>query len=137
MFYLLLSFAAVMGVKFYTSMSMGALEKRLREVQRALDRVKVQRKEVENEQNSMLDEEQSCEDRIRSMKEIIEDLEYRLTISQQEETEVILRRRPSIRDRRRGMSFQGEDVNVAVPCRLALEDFCNVLCARMTGLAFV
>ena len=89
MFYLLLSFAAVMGVKYYTSMRMGALEKRLREVQRDLDRVKVQRKEVENEQNSMLDEELSCEDRIRSMKEIIEDLQYRLTISKQEETEVI------------------------------------------------
>jgi len=87
-FYLLLSFAAVMCVKFYTSRSMGALEKRLHEVQGALNRVKVQRKEAENEQNSMLDEELSCEDRIRSMKEIIEDLEYRLTISKEEEEEV-------------------------------------------------
>ena len=88
MFYLLLSFAVVMSVKYYTSMRMGALEKRLRSVRGDLNRVKVQRKEVENEQNSMLDEEQSCEDRIRSMKEIIEDLEYRMTISKQEEEEV-------------------------------------------------
>ena len=89
MFYLLLSFAAVMGVKYYTSMKMGALEKRLREVQQALENVKGQRLEKDKEQKSMLEEEQNCEDRIRSMKEIIQDLEYRLTISQQEETEVI------------------------------------------------
>ena len=88
MFYLLLSFAVVMSVKYYTSMRMGALEKRLRSVRGDLDRVKVQRKETEDEQNSMLDEELSCEDRIRSMKEIIEDLEYRMTISKQEEEEV-------------------------------------------------
>ncbi len=89
MFYLLLSFAAVMGVKFYTSMSMGALEKRLREVQRDLEKVKAQRLEKDKEQKSMLEEEQNFEDRIRSMKEIIEDLEYRMTISTEEEKEVI------------------------------------------------
>ena len=44
-FYLLLSFAAVMGVKYYTSMRMGALEKRLHEVQRDLENVKAQRLE--------------------------------------------------------------------------------------------
>jgi len=88
-FYLLLSFAAVMGVKYYTSMKMGALEKRLRGVQQDLEKVKVQRLEKDKEQKSMLEEEQNCEDRIRSMKEIIEDLEYRMTISTEEEKEVI------------------------------------------------
>ena len=90
MFYLfLLCFAGVVGVKYYTSMGMSALEKRLREVQRALDRVKVQRKETEDAQKSMSGEELSCEERIRSMKDIIQDLEYRLTTAKEEEKEAI------------------------------------------------
>ncbi|MBS11058.1 MAG: hypothetical protein CME19_05575 [Gemmatimonadetes bacterium] len=90
MFYLLIcAFAGVLGVKYYTSMGMRKLEHRLRGVQQDLDKVKGLKKEKEDEQKEMADEEDLCEERIRSMKDIINDLEYRLTTSKAEETEVI------------------------------------------------
>lgn len=85
---LLVSFAAVVGVKYYTSMGMRALERRLRGVQQDLDTIKKQRKDKEAEQQGAVGEEDSYEQRIRNMKEIISDLEYRLTTSTVEEPEV-------------------------------------------------
>jgi len=87
-FLVLLALAGVVGMKYYTSMGMRKLERRLRGVQQDLDKVKSQRKEKEEEQKAMAVEEDLCEERIRSMKDIINDLEYRLTTSKEEEAEV-------------------------------------------------
>lgn len=84
-FLLLVAFAGVVGVKYYTSMGMRKLERRLRGVQQDLDKVKTQRRDKEDEQKEMSAEEEKCEQRIRSMKDIINDLEYRLTTSKEPE----------------------------------------------------
>ena len=84
-----MAFAGVVGVKYYTSMGMRALERRLRGVQMDLDKVKGQRRDKEEEAKEMAAEEEKCEQRIRSMKDIINDLEYRLTTSKEEEEEPI------------------------------------------------
>lgn len=84
----LVALVAVVGVKYYTSMGMRKLERRLRGVQADLDKVKVQRKEKEDEKKEMSGEEDKFEERIRSMKDIINDLEYRLTTSREETEEV-------------------------------------------------
>ena len=89
LFLLIVAFSGVVGVKYYTSMGMRKLERRLRGVQYDLDKVKKERREKEDEQNEMSDEEEKCEERIRSMKDIINDLEYRLTTSKEEEQEPI------------------------------------------------
>ena len=84
----LVALAGVVGMKYYTSVGMRKLERRLRGVQQDLDTVKSQKKEKEEEQKAMSAEEDLCEERIRSMKDIINDLEYRLTPSKEAEPEV-------------------------------------------------
>ena len=84
---LVVAAAAVVGVKYYTSMGMRKLERRLRGVQQDLEKIKSLRKEKEDEQKGMLDEEEACEQQIRSMKDIINDLEFRLTTTKETEEE--------------------------------------------------
>jgi len=82
---LLVAFAGVVGVKYYTSMGMRALERRLHSVQADLYSVKKQRTNKDDEQKGAAKDEEAFEERIRSMKEIISDLEYRLTTAKEVE----------------------------------------------------
>lgn len=87
MFWALIGLAAVVGVKYYTSVGLRQLDRRLATVKRDLERSKEGRKEKQKEQEKVSEEEELCENRIRNMKDLISDLEYRLTAAATEEEE--------------------------------------------------
>ena len=88
-FWLLLTLVAVVGVKYYTSVGLRQLDRRLASVKRDLERTKSERKEKRKEQEKITEEEELCEIRIRNMKELISDLEFRLTVASEEAEEKV------------------------------------------------
>ncbi len=89
MFWVLLTLVAVVGVKYYTSVGLRQLDRRLASVKRDLDRSKSGLKGKREEQETVSAEEDMCENRIRNMKDLISDLEYRLTVASTEEEETV------------------------------------------------
>ena len=89
MFWVLLTLVAVVGVKYYTSVGLRQLDRRLASVKRDLDRSKSELKGKREEQETVSAEEDMCENRIRNMKDLISDLEYRLTVASTEEEETV------------------------------------------------
>ena len=78
----------VVGIKYYTSIQMRRLEHRLNTVKDSLQRVKKMYTEAQSEQEDTAEDEGHHEERIRFMKEIIQDIQIRLTSSEKpEETE--------------------------------------------------
>jgi len=69
----------VVGVKYYTSREMANLERRLHAVKSALHSKKQEFDAVQNNQEETQQAEVAMEDRIKHMKEIIQDVNIRLT----------------------------------------------------------
>jgi hypothetical protein len=81
--WIVVSLLAVLAVKYYTSVGMRKLDRRLGAVKRDLERSKQKREAAQHDQGEASREEAVHEERIRAMKDIIRDLEYRLTISRE------------------------------------------------------
>ena len=73
------SLAGVVLVKYYTSNEMHKLERRLATAKNDLHRIKRRYEEVQEERNEVAAEAALQEERIRSMKELIQDINIRLT----------------------------------------------------------
>jgi hypothetical protein len=69
----------VFGVKYYTSVEMRKLERRLNKVKEDLHLAKDKHSQAQDGQNNVQKEEILFEERVRRMKETIEDLQVRLT----------------------------------------------------------
>ena len=79
----------VVGVKYYTSLEMRKLERRLETVKSGLQQVKERLQNVQAKQAEIQDEESNYEDRLQVMKEIIHDLQYRMTSSDDIEEKIV------------------------------------------------
>ena len=80
----------VVGIKYYTSIQMRRLDRRLITIKDSLQRVKKMYTEAQATQEDAAEEEGYQEERIRFMKEIIQDIQMRLTSSDRpEETEFV------------------------------------------------
>lgn len=77
----LVALLMVVGVKYYTSLEMRKLERRLETVKNGLHQVKERLHNVQARQNEVESEEANFEERMKVMKEIIHDLQYRMTAS--------------------------------------------------------
>lgn len=87
--WVLACFILVLGVKYYTSTQGARLQKRLDTARLDLMDVKESlQSALEKKQNTETDEEEEVE-RVRRMKEIIDDLNMRLTTSRDEEEDRI------------------------------------------------
>lgn len=71
----------VVGVKYYTSREMANLERRLHAVKSALHSKKQEFDDVQSKQTEIKKTEDEMEQRIKHMKEIIQDVNVRLTQS--------------------------------------------------------
>lgn len=86
-FWVLICLAATVGVKYYTSIGLRQLDRRLALVKRDLEQSKSVLKDKMSDQDKASEEENLNEERIRSLKDLITDLEYRLTVSSEEQEE--------------------------------------------------
>jgi F0F1-type ATP synthase membrane subunit b/b' len=73
----------VVGVKYYTSLEMKKLERRLETVKDGLQQAKDRHKTTQNKQEETEAEEAGQAERIRIMKEIIQDQQDRLGTAQE------------------------------------------------------
>ena len=71
----------VVIIKYYTATQMRTLEKRLTTVRNGLQREKDRLEECQDRQRAVESETQLFEERIRFMKELIQDIQYRLGAS--------------------------------------------------------
>ena len=69
----------VVGVKYYTSLEMRKLERRLETVKNGLHQMKEKLHTTEERQNEVQVEEVGYEERMNVMREIIQDIQFRLT----------------------------------------------------------
>lgn len=81
LYWFLFSLLGVFVVKYYTSIEMRKLERRLERVKEGLGLVKDKLASVQEKQNRVQGEEGSYEEHVRWIKETIEDLEIRLIAS--------------------------------------------------------
>ena len=77
--WVLVSLILVVGVKYFTSREMANLERRLHAVKDALQEKKLEYDAEKSNQNEVQSRETAMEERIKHMKEIIHDLNIRLT----------------------------------------------------------
>jgi anti-sigma28 factor (negative regulator of flagellin synthesis) len=82
-YWLITTLAGVFMVKYYTAVEMRKLERRLERVKEDLTQVKSKLSDAQGDTNRAR-EEDSFEERVRRIKETIEDLEIRLTTSTEE-----------------------------------------------------
>lgn len=75
------AFALVLGVKYYTSQEMRRLERRLKAVQEGFKKKKDELQQAQDREDETKATEAGHEARIRSMNELIQDLNIRLTSS--------------------------------------------------------
>jgi len=73
------SLAGVVLVKYYTANEMHKLERRLESAKNDLQRIKRRFEEVQEERDEVASEAALHEERIRFMKELIQDINIRLT----------------------------------------------------------
>ena len=91
MFYwVLFSLTGVFVVKYYTSVEMRKLERRLDRVKEDLTAVKGKLSEAQGDTSEAREDEDSHEERVRRIKETIEDLEIRLTTSTEEKDDQMM-----------------------------------------------
>tara|TARA_Y100000294_G_C8371346_1_gene262866 strand:- start:152 stop:454 length:303 start_codon:yes stop_codon:yes gene_type:complete len=76
--WVVMSFAMVVGVKYYTALQMRNLETRLNKVKDGLQGKKEELSRAMDRQNEVQADESAQAERIRSMKEIIQDIQIRL-----------------------------------------------------------
>ena len=69
----------VVGVKYYTSLEMRKLERRLETVKNGLHQMKEKLHVAEERQHQVQAEEKGYEERMSVMREIIQDIQFRLT----------------------------------------------------------
>ncbi|MDA0709065.1 MAG: hypothetical protein O3B73_02505 [bacterium] len=79
--WVLVALLMVVGVKYYTSLEMRKLERRLETVKSGLQQVKERLQSVQKTQTDAQREESGFHDRMQVMNEIIHDLQYRMTNS--------------------------------------------------------
>ena len=80
----------VLVLKYYTAAQMRNLERRLNKVKAGLQEVKEKLTEEQDRQRAIQSEEILEEERIRAMKELIQDLQYRMTQSDRSEDELVI-----------------------------------------------
>ena len=73
----------VLSVKYYTSLEMRKLERRLDTVKNGLQQVKEKLLATQDKQQSVQSEEKQFEERVKFMKEIIQDIQFRLTSAEE------------------------------------------------------
>ena len=78
-YWALFTAVVVFGVKYYTSIEMRKLERRLNKVKEDLHLAKDKQAQAQGRQDNVQKEEILFEERVRRMKETIEDLQLRLT----------------------------------------------------------
>jgi len=89
-YYMLVALTGVFIVKYYTSVEMRKLERRLEKVKEDLTQVKGKLKDAQEDTSGAQEDEDSFEERVRRIKETIEDLEIRLTTSAEEKDDQML-----------------------------------------------
>ena len=95
--WLVFAFVAVLGVKYYTSVHMTKLERRLQSVKDELLEARDAYHETQEKQGGMQSEERLYEERIVKMKEMIDDIRLRLSSKEKtEETDEISPREVSL-----------------------------------------
>jgi len=82
------SLLGVVSVKYYTSMEMRKLERRLDTVKDDLRRAKEKFESAQQENEEVSVEEELCAERIRAMKDMMQDLNVRLTAADRLEEEL-------------------------------------------------
>ena len=80
----------VFVVKYYTSVEMRKLERRLNRVKDDLHLAKEKLQQAQEKYNSVETEKQNMEGRVGRMKEVIEDIQMRLTSKEESDTEEVL-----------------------------------------------
>ena len=93
MVYAMLALLGVFVVKYYTAVEMRKLERRLMRVKEDLIAVKSKLADAQGDTNESREEEEAFEERVRRIKETIEDLEIRLTtskIGEEQDSEVVV-----------------------------------------------
>lgn len=86
----LFTLLVVVGVKYYTSLEMRKLERRLETVKNGLHQKKDKLQAAQDRQKSVESEETMFVDRLRVMKEIIQDIQFRLTATDEFETQKVV-----------------------------------------------
>ena len=87
MLYVMLCLVGVFTVKYYTAVEMRKLERRLDRVKDDLGQVKDKLGSVQKHTDRVRSDEEDYQDRVRRIKETIEDLEIRMTSSSQDDSE--------------------------------------------------
>ncbi len=80
----------VFGVKYYTSLEMRKLERRLEKVKDDLQRAKEKLQQAQERQTNVQQEEEVFEERQRAMKETIEDIQMRMTAKDDTDAEDVV-----------------------------------------------
>ena len=83
------SLLGVVSVKYYTSMEMRKLERRLDTVKEDLRRAKAKFESAQRENEEIVAEEELCTERIRAMKDMMQDLNVRLIAAERPEEELV------------------------------------------------
>ncbi len=89
-YWALFTAVVVFGVKYYTSIEMRKLERRLNKVKDDLHLAKEKLHQAQESQNGVQTEEQMFEERFRRIKETIEDIQMRLSAKDERETEEVV-----------------------------------------------
>ncbi|HAA74673.1 TPA: hypothetical protein DCE37_06085 [Candidatus Latescibacteria bacterium] len=84
LYWLLFSLLGVFIAKYYTAVEMRKLERRLQRVKEDLTQVKGKLSDAQTDTEKAREEEDVFEERVRRIKETIEDLEIRLTTANEE-----------------------------------------------------
>ncbi len=85
MFWVVVALVSVVVVKYYTSIGKRKLEERLTRVKTALVDARKKLRSAQNEQAGVTEEMDEMEERIRRMKEIMDDLGLRMQSKEQPE----------------------------------------------------
>ena len=80
----------VFGVKYYTSVEMRKLERRLNKVKEDLHLAKQKHGQAQDSRNGVQKEEELFVERVRHIKETIEDLQLRMTAKQDTDGEDVV-----------------------------------------------
>ncbi|MBT3605208.1 MAG: hypothetical protein HOE48_12295 [Candidatus Latescibacteria bacterium] len=85
----LVALLMVVGVKYYTSLEMRKLERRLETVKTGLQQVKERLQNAQSRQADVQNQENDFEARQQVMKEIMQDLQFRMTASDDMEEKTV------------------------------------------------
>ena len=88
--WVLFSLILVVGVKYYTSLELRKLERRLETVKNGLQQIKEHLQRTQDKQKSVQIEEAEFEERLKFMKETIQDIQFRQTSSEEVDPESLM-----------------------------------------------